>query len=271
GGMLLAAYRGREADAAALIGASMEDAARRGEGLGVQYGHWATAVLANGLGHFEAAREAARGASQDMPELFVSDWGLVELVEAAVRTGDGGLARTAAERLTARTMPSESDWGLGVAARSRALISRGDAAEALYLEAIERLGRTALRPELARAHLLYGEWLRTESRRADAREHLRTAHGLFETIGMEGFAEPARGELAATGARVRARVDESRERLTPQEEQIARLARDGLSNPEISAQMFLSARTVEWHLRKVFVKLGISSRRELRKALPPGP
>jgi ATP/maltotriose-dependent transcriptional regulator MalT len=157
---------------------------------------------------------------------------------------------------------------LGIAARSRALLSEGDAAQRLYREAIERLGRTRLRPELARAHLLYGEWLRREGRRVDAREQLRTAHEMLETIGMEAFAERARRELLATGKKVRKRTSDTRDELTGQERQIAGLARDGLSNPEIGARLFLSSRTVEWHLGKVFAKLGITSRMGLRDALP---
>jgi DNA-binding CsgD family transcriptional regulator len=229
--------------------------------------HWATALLANGLGHHGPALEHARQASEDTPELFVSAWASSELVEAAVREGEAGLAAEAAERLFAATLPTGADWGIGIAARARALVSEGEAADAAYAEAIERLGRTPLRPELARAHLLYGEWLRREGRRGPARERLRAAHELFTTIGMEAFAERARRELLATGATVRARTPDTRDELTPQEEQIARLARDGLSNPEIGAQIFLSPRTVEWHLHHVFVKLGIRSRRELRGAL----
>ena len=198
----------------------------------------------------------------------MSVWALPELVEAATRAGDAELARDALERLAETTQPAGTDFALGIEARCRALLSDGAAADDLYREAIERLGRTRLRPELARAHLLYGEWLRREGRRVDAREQLRTAHDLFDAIGMEAFAERARRELLATGEKVRKRSPETRDELTPQEEQIARLARDGLSNPEIGAQLFVSARTVEWHLRKVFAKLGITSRRQLRTALP---
>jgi ATP/maltotriose-dependent transcriptional regulator MalT len=177
-------------------------------------------------------------------------------------------ARDALKRLEETTQPSGTDVALGIEARSRALLTNGDNADLLYREAIDRLGRTQLRPELARAQLLYGEWLRREGRRGDAREQLRTAHDLFASIGMEAFAERARRELLATGEQVRKRSPETREELTAQEEQIGRLARDGLSNPEIGGQLFLSARTVEWHLRKVFTKLHISSRRQLRIALP---
>jgi DNA-binding NarL/FixJ family response regulator len=197
----------------------------------------------------------------------VSQWALPELVEAASRMGDVDLALDALERLTESTEASGNDVALGIDARCRALLSDGVAAEDLYREAIDRLSRTSLRPELARAHLLFGEWLRREGRRVDAREQLRSAYELFVAIGMEAFAERARHELAATGAKVRRRSPETRDELTPQEEQIARLAREGLSNPEIGAQLFISARTVEWHLRKVFTKLNISSRRQLRTAL----
>ena len=193
---------------------------------------------------------------------------LPELVEAAARIGDSALADEALERLAETTQPAGTDFGLGLEARCRALVVVGVAAEKLYREAIERLGRTTVRTELARAHLLYGEWLRREGRRIDAREQLRSAYQMFVTIGMEAFAERARRELMATGERVRKRRPETRHDLTPQEEQIARLARDGFANPEIGAQLFISAKTVEWHLGKVFAKLGINSRRELRTALP---
>ena len=190
-----------------------------------------------------------------------------ELIEAATRTGNAERARQALARLEEQTEASDADWALGIRAQSRALLSEGEAAERSYQEAIDRLRRTRLRPHLARARLLYGEWLRRANRRVDARAELRAAHELFESIGMEAFAERARSELLATGERVRKRTAETRDELTPQERQIARLARDGLSNPEIGAQLFLSPRTVEWHLRKVFGKLGVRSRRELRKVM----
>ena len=180
--------------------------------------------------------------------------------------GEAEAAHDALGRLAESTQPCGTDLGLGIEARSRALLSDGTMADGLYREAIDRLSRTQLRPELARAQLLYGEWLRREGRRSDAREQLRTAHDLFLTIGMEAFAERTRRELVATGETVRKRSAETRDQLTAQEEQIVRLARDGLSNPEIGAQLFLSSRTVEWHLRKVYTKLGISSRRELWSA-----
>jgi DNA-binding CsgD family transcriptional regulator len=195
-------------------------------------------------------------------------WALPELVEAAARAGDTELARDALGRLAETTQPSGTDLALGIEARCQALLSEGNTAERLYQEAIDRLGRTRLRTELARAHLLYGEWLRREGRRVDAREQLRRAHEAFAAMGAEAFAERARRELVATGEKLRKRRDESRDELTPQEEQIARLARDGLTNPQIAAQLFLSTRTVEWHLQKVFGKLGIKSRTALHDALP---
>jgi DNA-binding CsgD family transcriptional regulator len=268
GRMLLAAYHGQDDEASALLKRTIEEATASGEGLGVQYGYWATAVLCNGLGRYGEALAAARQASGVVPELFVSHWALAELAEAAVRTGEAGLAAEAAERLGDVTGPSGADWGLGIAARSRALVSEGEAAETLYEEAVARLGRTPLRPELARAHLLYGEWLRREGRRVDSREQLHSAYEMFSALGADAFAERARRELAATGAKARKRTDETRGQLTPQEQQIARLAAHGHTNPEIGAQLFLSPRTVEWHLHKVFAKLDISSRRQLREALP---
>jgi DNA-binding CsgD family transcriptional regulator len=223
----------------------------------------------NGLGRYEEALAAAIEASDDTPELFVSMWALSELVEAANRVGNGALAERALARLGEHTKGSDADWARGGLARARALV-RGtdDDAENLYREAVDRFGRTRLRPELARSRLLYGEWLRRTNRRVDAREQLQRAHDAFTSMGAEAFAERARHELLATGAKVRKRAVETRDELTAQEEQIARLARDGLSNPEIGARLFLSPRTVEWHLKKVFTKLGISSRMALHEALP---
>ena len=259
----LRALQGRLAEASAAI----EQVTAGGIGVAI-YAHWAAAVQNNGLARYEEAAAAARQATSNTFEYWVSVWALPELVEAALRVGDVDLARDALERLAETTQPAGTDFALSIEARSRALLTSGDSADLLYREAIERLGRTEVRPELARAHLLYGEWLRRQSRRVDARKQLRTAYDLFTAIGMEAFAERARRELLATGEKVRKRSPDTREELTPQEEQIARLARDGLSNPEIGAQLFVSARTVEWHLRNVFAKLGITSRRQLQTALP---
>jgi DNA-binding CsgD family transcriptional regulator len=268
GALVLAGLQGREAEAARLIDGTIKEATAGGQGTAVQYAHWANSVLLNGLGRYREALAAAREASDDTPELFVSAWAASEMIEGATRAGEMELAGAALERILAATAVADSDWALGIRARASALLSDGEDADGLYREAIERLRRTRLRPELARGHLLYGEWLRRENRRVDARVHLRAAHDLCVTIGMEAFAERARAELLATGETVRKRTVETRDELTPQERQIAGLARDGLSNPEIGARLFLSPRTVEWHLRKVFAKLGIRSRRELANALP---
>jgi DNA-binding CsgD family transcriptional regulator len=268
GALVLGGIRGRAAETTALIDATIEGATAGGQGTAVQYARWARSMLLNGLGRYEEAMAAAQEASDDTPELFVSVWAAIELLEAATRTDRPELARAAHDRIAAATAVATTDWALGVRARSRALLSDGDSAEGLYREAIERLGRTRLRPELARAHLLYGESLRRANRRVDARVQLRTAFDQLTAIGMEAFAERAGRELAATGERVRKRNVETRDELTAQEGQIARLARDGLSNPEIGARLFISPRTVEWHLRKVFSKLGIHSRRELADVLP---
>jgi DNA-binding CsgD family transcriptional regulator len=264
----LRALEGREAEASAAIATTIEQAAHGAQGVAIYYAHWAAAVLYNGLGRYEEAVSSARPVVFDALEPWVAVWMLPELVEAAARTGDDALARDALERLERTTQPAGGDVALGIEARCRALVSQGEAADAAYREAIDRLSRTQLAPELARAHLLYGEWLRRDGRRLEAREQLRTAHGMMTGIGMEAFAERARRELAATGETVRKRTPETRDELTPQERQIAALAREGLSNPEIGARLFLSPRTVEWHLHKVFAKLGIRSRRELVGALP---
>ena len=263
----LAAVRGREAEAVPLIQATIEHGTIRGQGLAVRVAQWAAAVLYNGLSRYDEAASAARQVTADDIDPYPQTWALSELVEAAARSGDTSVASQAAERLAEVTIPAGTDWALGTEARSRALLLDGAAADDLYREAIERFGRTQLRPEFARAHLLYGEWLRREGRRLDAREQLRTAYEMFAAIGMEAFAERARRELKATGEKVRKRSPETSDELTPQEEQIAQLARDGFSNPEIGAQLFISARTVEWHLRKVFTKLGVTSRRQLRTTL----
>jgi DNA-binding CsgD family transcriptional regulator len=263
----LLALQGREAEASAAIASTIDQAAAERQGLAVTWAHWAAAVLYNGLARYEEAASAARRATLDTLNPWMSMWALPELVEAAARNRDAGLAHDALARLAETTQPCGTDVALGIEARCRALLSDGATTDGLYREAIDRLSRTRLRPELARSHLLYGEWLRRQGRRLDAREELRTAHEMLEAIGMEAFAERARRELRATGQTARRRTVETRDQLTPQEEQIARLARDGLSNPEIGAQLFLSARTVEWHLRKVYTKLGISSRHELKATL----
>ena len=265
--MMLASLRGDRAEAVPLIEATMARAAAGGQGMAVAYAHWVAAILANGLGRYEEARAAARHASEDTFTLHVSMWALPELVEAAARTGNTEVAAGALERLAETTQAGGTDFGLGLEARCRALLSGGAAAGELYCEAIDRLARTRLRAELARTHLLYGEWLRRQGRRVDARGQLRTAHDMLDAIGMQAFAERAHRELIATGEKVRRRRAETRDPLTPQEEQIARLARDGRTSPEIGAQLFLSARTVEWHLGKIFTKLGIRSRRELHATL----
>jgi ATP/maltotriose-dependent transcriptional regulator MalT len=266
--LVSAGFRGQEAEGSKLIDATIVEATAGGQGTAVQYAHWAKAVLMNSLGRYEEALPAAVAASDDTPELFVATWALSELIEAATRTGSTDLASGALDRLLDSANTSATDWGLGIATRSRALLSEGEVADGLYREAIDRLSLTRLRPELARAHLLYGEWLRRVGRRVDAREQLRTAHEMLAATGMEAFAERARRELLATGQKVRKRAVETRDELTPQENQIARLARDGLSNPEIGARLFLSPRTVEWHLGKVFTKLGVTSRMGLHDALP---
>jgi DNA-binding CsgD family transcriptional regulator len=265
--MLLGSLRGREAEVAPLIEATITAATAGGQGIAVTYAHWAAAILYNGLGRYGEAREAAWQASQDTPGLYISMWVLPELIEAAARSGNTELAGEVLKRLAETTQASGTDFGLGIEARSRALLAEGEVAEGCYREAIDRLGRTQLRPELARAHLLYGEWLRRAGRRTDARVQLRTAHEMLATMGAEAFAERAARELLSTGEAVRKRTAKTADELTAQEASIARLAADGQTNPEIGAQMFLSARTVEWHLRKVFPKLGITSRKELREAL----
>ncbi len=262
-GVLVGAWRGVEAGAMELIDAGLQSGE---EGRVPALAGYATAILNNGLGRYEAALAGAEHAAG-------SDWGyggasLPELVEAAARCGRPDVAAAALSRLEERARAAGTDWALGVLARSRALVSEGEEADAHYREAIERLERTRIRAELARARLLYGEWLRREGRRVDAREQLRAAHETFSLAGAEAFAERARRELTATGETVRRLTVETRDALTPQEEQVARLAQQGRTNQEIGAELFISPRTVEYHLHKVFAKLGIGSRKELRRALP---
>jgi len=265
--MLLASLRGDQAEAAPLIEATIAEATAGGQGIAVTYAHWAAAILANGLGRYADALAAAQQASQDSPALYMAMWALPELIEAATRTGNTHIASDALARLAETTQAGETDFGLGMEARSRALVSEGETAERCYREAIDRLGRTQLRPDLARAYLLYGEWLRRENRRRDARAEPRTAYDLLSTMGIEAFAERARRELLATGDTVRKRTAGTVSELTAQEAHIARLAVEGRTNAEIGAQLFLSTRTVEWHLSKIYTKLGAGSRRELRRVL----
>ncbi|MEU4389127.1 AAA family ATPase [Kribbella sp. NPDC023855] len=264
----VAAWRGRESEAVGLLEAAGQTVAERKEGIGFTLVNYTTAVLYNGLGRFDEARKAAALATANPTETAFAAWALSELVEAAVRCGDRPQAVQAVERLARTTTPSGTDWGLGTEARSRALVSAGSEADELYREAIDRLGRSSGAVALARAHLLYGEWLRQEGRSDAALRQLSTAHEMFVAIGAEAFTDRAGRELAACGVSVPQRAAPRVVDLTEQERQIARRARDGRSNAEIGAELFLSARTIEWHLRKVFNKLGISSRRELRTALP---
>jgi DNA-binding CsgD family transcriptional regulator len=265
--VLLAAFRGEEERASELIEATAREAVAQGLGRVVTFAAYASAVLNNGLGRHAAARDAA-GPAFGFDHPGYGPFIVPELAEAAARTGDTALLSSALAWITERTAVTPSDWSLAIEARIRALMSDGPDADGFYRQSIERLRRTRVRAELARAHLLYGEWLRRQRRRVDAREQLTTAHGMFQIMGMAAFAGRARRELLATGATVRKRTVETWDDLTAQECQIAQLARDGLSNPEIGAQLFLSPRTVEWHLREVFGKLGIGSRRELHRALP---
>jgi DNA-binding CsgD family transcriptional regulator len=261
--MTLSAWRGEEELASELIAATWDEAAAHGW----TSNSYARSVLYNGLGRHDAARDAAWHAFQGDP-VGAGVFLVPELAEAASRTGDTALVRAAHEWLSERTRVIPSLWALGIEARVRALLSEGELAEKLYRESIAHLGRTRVRVELARSHLLYGEWLRRENRRVDAREQLRTAHEALASMGVDAFAERARRELLATGETVRKRTVETRDQLTAQEMQIARLARDGLSNPEIGTRLYISPRTVQYHLRKVFIKLDIRSRSQLDRVLP---
>jgi len=265
--LFLTAWQGRLAQASALIEASDLDAATRGEGRRIGAGRYATAVLCNGRGRYEQALAAAQQASAYPAELTVTSWALYELIEAATRAGKPGQAARALGQLAEITGASGTDWALGIQARSRALLAENAAAEGSYREAIERLRRTRVRAELARAHLLYGEWLRREGRRLDARVQLRTAHEMLAAMGAEGFAERAARELAATGETVRKRTVSAIDELTMQEARIAVMARDGASNQEIATQLFISRKTVEYHLHKIFAKLRISARADLAGTL----
>ena len=268
--IVLAAWRGQERKAAELIDATASEATTHRLGAVVNYALYARSVLYNGLGRHDDARDAAWQAFQG-DHLGYGPFVLPELAEAASRTGDVALVKAALDWLSERTRVTPTEWALGIEARVGALAGEGDVAERLYRESIERLGRTRVRVELARSHLLYGEWLRRENRRVDARTQLRTAHGMFAAMGAEAFADRAGRELLATGQKVRKRTVETRDELTAQERQIARLARDGLSNPEIGTRLFISPRTVQYHLSKVFTKLDITSRNQLDRVLPSDP
>jgi DNA-binding CsgD family transcriptional regulator len=266
--LLLAAWRGQEAHASQLIEADVRDATARGEGRAIGLAEHASAVLHNGLGQYPIALAAARRACE-YEDLGFFGWSLAELVEAGARADAPDEAAAALAQLEERTGVAGTSWALGMQARSRALLSNGEEADALYREAIDRLGRSSILVHVARAQLLYGEWLRREQRRVDARDQLHEAHETFSRIGAQAFAERAGRELAATGETVPRRTAETRDHLTAREAQIALFAADGQTNPEIGARLFISPRTVEYHLRKVFTKLGVSSRKELRRVLAP--
>jgi len=268
GGLAVAVWHGHEPEASRLITASIEDVRRRGGGMELAITRWWSALLYNALRRHEDAFAATQHTTEHPEELLLSTWVLPERLEAAARTGRRGAAADALRRLSETTRASGSDWALGIEARSRALLANGDAADDLYREAIERLGRTRMRVALARAHLLYGEWLRRTDRIAEARDRLRSAHDMLTAMRVEAFAQRAANELRAAGAPAQSHAAERKiGKLTAQEAQIAKLARDGLSNPEIGARLFISRRTVEYHLHKVFTKLKISSRGQLDEAL----
>jgi DNA-binding CsgD family transcriptional regulator len=267
GALALAAHRGREDDVTRLVPAATDDFLARGEGLGIAATNWATALLNNALGRYEEAFTAAAEATRIYGEIWFSTFASVELIEAACRSGRPKRGAEALEPLSASTSASATPWALGVEARSQALLARGVAAELLYREAIEHLQPTRLRLDLARGHLVYGEWLRREGRRIDARNELRAAYDLFTDFGMEAFAERARVELQATGEHARKRTVATLDQLTAQEAQISRLAADGNTNREIAAQLFISPSTVEYHLRKAFRKLDVTSRTQLANRL----
>ncbi|HYY89390.1 MAG TPA: LuxR C-terminal-related transcriptional regulator, partial [Chloroflexota bacterium] len=268
--MALPAWQGQEAQASELIEATSREATARGLGRMVSFADYASSVLSNGLGRHDIARDAAwRAFERD--EFGYGPYVVPELAEAASRTGDVALVRAVLQWLSERTRAAPSEWALGIEARVRALLSKGEVAERHYRESIDRLGRTRVRVQLARGHLLYGEWLRRQRRRVDAREQLRTAHEMLDAMGIEAFSERARRELQATGETARKRTVVTSGELTAQEAVIARLAREGLSNPEIGTRLFISARTVQYHLGKVFAKLAIGSRGQLDQVLASDP
>jgi DNA-binding CsgD family transcriptional regulator len=264
----LAAMRGHDERAELLIRDTVNEASARGLGATLTMMHVARAVLCNGRGRYEEALAAAQEAATDPLELGPTKWALAELVEAGVRCGHTDVAVGAFGQLSAMTRASGTDLALGIEAGRRALLCEDDAAEELYREAIARLGRTRMGVERARARLLYGEWLRRRGRRVHARAQLQAAYDELSAMGVEAFADRAWHELLATGETVRKRTVETYTELTAQEAHIARRAAEGLTNPEIAAELYLSPRTVEWHLRKVFTKVGVTTRRQLRRSLP---
>ena len=265
--LVLSAWRGHEDDAQALFAQARQDASERGEGVALTTASLSAGILYNGLGRYDEALTAATEAAR-YDELGLCGWAIVEQIEAAARSDAADIGEHALKRLSERTRRSGTDWALGIEARSRALLSEGKDAEDLYREAIDRLGRTRIKTHLARAQLVYGEWLRRQGRRFDARVLLREARESFRAMGADAFAERAHLELLASGETARARVVGAPDPLTPQENRVALLARDGLTNPDIGARLFVSPRTVEYHLHKVFAKLGITSRNELHLVLP---
>jgi DNA-binding CsgD family transcriptional regulator len=267
---MLAAWRGDQAEAMELFEPALQNATARGEGTGIGTFGWATALLHNGAGRHAEALAAAQQACEH-EDVIMFGWALVELIEAAVRVGKLDAAAAAFERLSERTRASGTEWALGIEAGSRALLSDAESAEPFYRESVERLARSRGAVHLARGQLTYGEWLRRQNRRTEARELLRSAHGSFSRIGALAFAERAGRELGATGETARRLTVDTRDALTPQEAQVARLARDGHTNPEIGARLFISPRTVEYHLHKVFRKLDVSTRRDLRRVLADSP
>jgi DNA-binding CsgD family transcriptional regulator len=266
GELLMLAWRGQEAEARAAVADSIRSSVETGAGLGILAAHYAVAVLELGLGRYDAALAAALMVYRDDPP-GLGTYVLPDLVEAAVRSGNLSAARSASDRLAERALAGEAPLAAGLLARSRALLAGGAEAEGLYQEAIERLRESAEPAQLARAHLLYGEWLRRRRRRRDARQQLRTARDLFDAQGFEAFAQRSRGELLATGERASKRTGEATEQLTPQETQVARLVVEGSSNRQVAVQLFISPNTVEYHLQKVFRKVGVSSRTQLARAL----
>ena len=267
GALALAGWRGEVDEARQLSVIILQQAASRGDGMGLSHAHYSNAVLFNGLGRYKDALGAAEQACAQPRKLGLGGAALVELVEAALHVGDTASAAHALEDITRTTGHSANHWAVGIEARSRALLSQGEDAELLYRAAIDRLARSRAAVALSRAHLIYGEWLRRRHRRVDARAELRTAHEAFVSIGAGAFAQRAQRELLATGATVRKRQARHRDDLTPQEAQIARLAAQGLSNPEIGSRLFISPRTVQYHLGKVFTKLEITSRNQLPRVL----